>query len=77
MTDSSENHIHDIYDLKNELSDIRKNLFPLKAAINELLSDESDLIEEDNIRFFNDCKDHINELIEYYHWFIELTNNLI
>ena len=77
MTNSNENHIHKIYDLKNELSDIRKNLFPLKSAINELLSDEPEMMEEDNNSFFNDCKDHINELIEYYHWFMELTNNLI
>lgn len=77
LLETSTNHIEKIYDLKNKLTDIRKNLFPLKSAINELLADESELIEEDNFRYFNDCKDHINELTEFYNSFGEIINNLI
>jgi len=77
LLQTSKNHIEEIYDLKNKLTDIRKNLFPLKAAINELLSDESELLDEENLRYFSDCKDHINELIEYYQSFGEIINSLI
>jgi magnesium transporter len=77
LRDTNENHIQKIYDLKNELTSIRKNLFPLKTSIQELLTDDSDLIEEDNFKYFNDCKDHINELIEYYNSFGEMINNLV
>ena len=77
LLETSKNHIEKIYDLKNKLTDIRKNLFPLKSAINELLADESELIEEDNFKYFNDCKDHINELTEFYNSFGEVINNLI
>jgi magnesium transporter len=77
LLETSTNHIEKIYNLKNKLTDIRKNLFPLKSAINELLADESELIEEDNFRYFNDCKDHINELTEFYNSFGEIINNLI
>lgn len=71
------NHIEDIYDLKNKLTSVRKNLFPLKIAINELMTDESELIEDENLKYFNDSKDHINELIEYYNSFAEMINNLV
>lgn len=77
LLETTTNHIEKIYNLKNKLTDIRKNLFPLKSAINELIADESELIEEDNFRYFNDCKDHINELTEYYNSFGEIINNLI
>jgi len=77
LLETSQNHIQQIYNLKNKLTSIRKNLFPLKTAINELLSDESNLIDENNTKYFNDCKDNINELIEFYHSFEETINNLI
>jgi magnesium transporter len=77
LIDQSKNHIQEIYALKNKLTSIRKNLFPLKTAINELLSNELELINSDNIKYFNDCKDHVNELIEYYYSFEAAINNLI
>ena len=77
LLESSKNHIEEIYNLKNKLTDVRKNLFPLKTAINELLTDESELIAEDNFKYFNDCKDHVNELTEYYNSFGEIISNLI
>lgn len=77
LLETSQNHIEDIYNLKNKLTDVRKNLFPLKTAINELLTDESELISDLNFKYFNDCKDHINELIEFYQSFGEIINSLI
>lgn len=71
------NHIEDIYELKNKLTSVRKNLFPLKTAINDLMSDGSELIEDDNLKYFNDSKDHINEFIEYYNSFSEMITNLV
>jgi magnesium transporter len=41
------------------------------------MTDESELIEDDNLKYFNDSKDHINELIEYYNSFSEMINNLV
>lgn len=77
LLETSKNHIEDIYNLKNKLTGIRKNVFPLKNSINELLTDEPDLLEESNLRYFSDCKDHINELLEFYHSFLEIINSLI
>lgn len=77
LLDPSENHIKSIYTLKNKLTAIRKSLFPLKPAINDLLSNELEFINKDNIKYFNDCKDHVNELIEYYYSFEAAINNLI
>ena len=67
ITNPNENHINKIYNLRNRLTSTRKNLFPLKTAIAEFFSFEPTLVEQDNYKFFNDCKDHINELLEYYH----------
>jgi magnesium transporter len=77
LVETHKNHIEDIYDLKNKLTSVRKNLFPLKIAINDLMTDESELIEDENLKYFNDSKDHINELIEYYNSFAEMINNLV
>lgn len=77
LQNTNENHIQEIYELKNELTSVRNYLFPLKVAMNELLSDESELIDDDNYKFYNDCKDHINELIEYYNSFGEMINTLV
>lgn len=77
LTKTNKNYIEDIYNFKNKLTSIRKNLFPLKTAINELLKDESELIIITNVKYFNDCKDHVSELIEFYNSFTEMVNNLI
>jgi magnesium transporter len=77
LENPKENYIKDIYQIKNTLTSIRKDLFPLKNAINQIITEEPDFIMEDNFKYFSDCKDHANELIEYYHSFGEMINNLI
>ncbi|MCB0744664.1 MAG: magnesium/cobalt transporter CorA, partial [Ignavibacteriae bacterium] len=73
----SENHIDLIYKLNHKLTAIRKNLFPLKTAIAELIKSDTKLIDKKNYSFFNDCKDHVNELIEYYNSFTDMLQSLV
>ena len=73
----NENHINKIYELNAKFKTIRKNLFPLKTAIVDLIESEINLLEKSNYHFFNDCKDHVNELIEYYNSFSDNIQSLI
>ena len=73
----NENHIDKIYELNNKLTAIRKNLFPLKIALLDLSKSENKLINKNTHPFLNDCKDHVNELIEYYNSFTEMIQSLI
>lgn len=73
----SENHIDKIYELNSKFKTIRRNLFPLKTAILDLIESENILLEKNNYHFFNDCKDHVNELIEYYNSFSDNIQSLI
>jgi len=63
--------------LNTKLKSIRKNLFPLKIALQDLIESESKLLEKNNFHYFNDCKDHVNELIEYYNSFSDMIQSLI
>jgi magnesium transporter len=60
------NLMEEIHCLKAELNDIRKNLFPLRDTITNLIEDEPEFINKKNIVFFNDLKDHLNQLVEFY-----------
>ncbi|MBK7104783.1 MAG: hypothetical protein IPH62_05825 [Ignavibacteriae bacterium] len=43
----------------------------------DLIESENILLEKNNYHFFNDCKDHVNELIEYYNSFSDNIQSLI
>ena len=60
------NLMEEIHSLKAELNDIRKNLFPLKDTVTNLIEDEPEFINKKNRVFFNDLKDHLNQLVEFY-----------
>ena len=77
LEEYQQNKIEDIYRLKNELSEVRKLIFPLKEALAQLSDDEPDLIEEDNLVFMRDLKDHMNQFTEYYITYNEMIKSLI
>ena len=41
------------------------------------LNEKYELIDKKNYSFFNDCKDHVNELIEYYNSFTDMLQSLV
>ena len=60
------NLMEEIHSLKAELNDYRKNLFPLRDTITNLIEDEPEFINKKNMVFFSDLKDHLNQLVEFY-----------
>ena len=77
LSDKNDNHTEDIHFINKKLTHIRKILFPLRDAINQILKDEPDKINEENVIFFKDIKDHVNELIEYYNSFSEIIKSFL
>lgn len=62
--------------LKKELIFLHKALYPLRDAVNKLTKDESNFIEEDNIRYFSDIHDHVIHLIDLLDTYRDLTASL-
>lgn len=77
LTGSPENRTEDIHAIKKELSEFRKFLLPLKEAIIQLIKEETELIREENLIYFTDLKDHLNQLVEYYHSYTDTLKSLV
>jgi magnesium transporter len=56
--------ITELYELKRELTQIRKHLWPLRDVLGRLSRDESNLIEASTRPYFRDVLDHIVQLTE-------------
>lgn len=65
-----------IQQLKKELIYLHKALYPLRDAVGKLLKDESDFIQEENIRYFSDVYDHVIHLIDSLDTYRDLTASL-
>jgi len=63
------NLIQVIYKYKTEINFLRKNIRPVKEIVHHLIENESGFIAEDNLKYFNDLDDLIeqaSETIEIY-----------
>ncbi|MDE0150907.1 MAG: magnesium/cobalt transporter CorA [Bdellovibrionales bacterium] len=67
----------DIMSLKGEFLYLRKTVFPIKEALNKVISHEHPWIEEQNIRYFQDVQDHIVQIVEVADYYNELTTSLM
>lgn len=63
-TGRSHDVLSEVHALLHELLLVRRTLRPHRDAINELLRDLSDLIDDETQVFFRDCADHTVQLIE-------------
>jgi len=53
-----------ILKLRNQIASLRKSIFPLRETMRQLLRDESDLIEDINMKYYRDVFDHLNYTCE-------------
>ena len=56
--------ILELFNLKRELTQMRKYVWPLKAMLNELMMEESKLISATSIPYFKDVQDHVNQVVD-------------
>ena len=67
----------DIISLKGEFLYLRKIIFPIKEALNKMITHKHPWVEEQNIRYFKDLQDHIVQIIEVADYYNELTTSLM
>lgn len=54
----------EIYTLRREMALMRRDIWPLRDMIGQLLRDESSLIDRQTLPYFRDLNDHITQVIE-------------
>jgi len=77
INNPDQSQIQSIYNLRNLLLTIRKSFWPSREIVNQLIKDDSDLLEESIEPYLRDLYDHtihINETIEQQR---EITNSLM
>lgn len=53
-----------ILNFRKQLVTIRKNIFPLRDTLRQLIRDESEVVDVNTIKYFRDVYDHVNYVIE-------------
>jgi magnesium transporter len=69
--------VEDILNLKKQLINIRKIIFPMEEVVRKLAREESDIIDVITQRYFKDVHERLLQILEQFKDFRELTNNLM
>ena len=67
----------EIHRIRRELLLLRRNLWPQREVINNLLRSESSLIRESTLPYLRDCYDHTIQIIELIENYREMAASLI
>lgn len=70
-------HLRRIYDVKRELLELRRAIWPQREAINSLIRDEGPLVGETVRMYLRDCYDHAVQVIDVTETYRELTGTLM
>lgn len=65
-----------IYQIKRELLNLRRAIWPQRDAINTLIRDENDLISSDVQMLLRDCYDHAVQVLDIVETYRELASSL-
>ena len=60
---SDETLVHRIIEEKKQLSRLRSIIYPMRDCLKTLVSEETDLVNEENIKYFNDVYDHLKQIV--------------
>lgn len=69
--------ITEIYELKRDLLNIRRAVWPLREMVNALLRDDTPLIAEETRIFMRDCYDHTVQLMDMVETYREIATSLV
>jgi|AntRauTorckE5430_2_1112549.scaffolds.fasta_scaffold05637_2 magnesium transporter len=69
--------VEDILNLKKQLINIRKVIFPIEEVIRKLAREESEIIDHVTQQYFKDVHERLLQILEQFKDFRELTNNLM
>ncbi len=66
-----------IQKLRKEFIYLRKVVYPLREAVNKVIKNENDFIEDRNVKYFSDVYDHIIHLLDSLDTYKDLTSTLM
>lgn len=69
--------VEDILNLKKQLINIRKIIFPMEEVVRKLAREESEIITPITQQYFKDVHERLLQILEQFKDFRELTNNLM
>lgn len=65
-----------IHSIRKDLLFVRKNIFPLRDAWQQLFKGDHPLIEANNLRYFGDVADHLMQMIDVTESYRELNSGI-
>lgn len=69
--------MHTLHRLKRDLLLLRKTLWPQREVLNRLLRDEIEVLNPAHRLYFNDCHDHVIQIIDLIETYREMLNGLL
>ena len=77
LDNSSRKNVGEIHQVKRELLAMRRAVWPLREAINELIRDASALFSEEARVHMRDCYDHTVQVIDFVETYRELGSDMM
>lgn len=67
----------EIHEIRRELILLRRNLWPQREVVNQLLRDESPLIREETRLYLRDCYDHTIQVMDLLETYRDMVSSLL
>lgn len=77
LTDPAEKHPILIYNLKKEITFMRRVILPLRDILGTLLREDSELVGNQVNVYLRDAQDHVHQLLETLDTYRELADNVL
>lgn len=77
LDDSEENNLREILNVKKDLIYLRKSVFPLREALSKLSKTESEVIQDNNLKYLSDIYDHTIHVIQSIETYRDLVSSLM
>ena len=74
---TEEGQIHDVYQIRRDLQDLRRGIWPHRDLVNALIRDDTPLIDSHTRVFLRDCYDHVAQLMDIVETEREISSNLV
>ena len=77
MGENEEDNLREILNVKKNLIHLRKSVFPLREALSKLSKTESDVIQDNNLKYLADIYDHTIHVIQSIETYRDLVSSLM
>jgi magnesium transporter len=77
LHENEESNLREILKVKKNLIYLRKSVFPLREALSKLNKTESELIQDNNVKYLSDIYDHTIHVIQSIETYRDLVSSLM